>query len=139
MIGGPETYATKPAAAAAEDEARRVLLSSARTGVTVREFWQDWTSDPLWLRPARSTNLHNRERTAKFVGAHGDEALRAIGDEHVAAWLKGGRNAGTVPALRAFFNDAMSAPAGVSSIATRSRIRLHAIAFWSFVDSTGPT
>jgi integrase len=112
VVGGPDTYATKEAAAAAEDEARRVLRSSARTGVTVREFWTDWTTDPLWLRPAISTNLHNRERTEKFVVAHGDLPMRAIGDDQVAAWLRGGRNLGTVAALRAFFNDAMSAPAG---------------------------
>src|SRR5262245_40032059 len=112
VIGGPESYATRDAAAAAENEARKILRTSARTGVTVREFWTDWMTDALWLRPARSTNLHNRERTAKFVAEHGDMPLRAIGDEHVAAWLKGGRNTGTVPALRAFFNDAAPAPAG---------------------------
>jgi integrase len=112
VVGGPDTYATEAAARAAEEEARRLLRASARTGVTVREFWADWTTDPLWLRPAASTNLHNRERTSKFVAAHGDLPLRAIGDEHVAAWLRGGCNAGTVAALRAFFNDAASAPAG---------------------------
>jgi integrase len=78
----------------------------------VAEFWNDWTTDPLWLRPAASTNLHNKESTTKFVVTHGERALRSIGDEDVAAWLKGGRNVGTVPALRAFFNDAMFAPAG---------------------------
>jgi integrase len=112
VIGGPDTYATRDAAVAAEEQARRVLRSSARVGVTVAEFWADWTTDPLWLRPARSTNLHNRERTEKFVRAHAELPLRAIGDEHVAAWLRGGRNLGTIPALRAFFNDAASAPAG---------------------------
>ena len=112
VIGGPETYATKDGAEAAESEARTLLRQNARVGVTVREYWQDWTSDPLWLRPAASTNIHNRERTSKFVAAHGDLPLRSIGDEHVAAWLRGGQNRGTVPALRAFFNDAASAPAG---------------------------
>ena len=112
VIGGPETYATKQAASAAEVKARKLLRQNARVGVTVREFWNDWTSDPLWLRPAKSSNVHNRERTAKFVARYGEVPLRAIGDEHVAAWLKGGRNVGTVPALRAFFNDAASAPAG---------------------------
>jgi integrase len=112
VIGGPETYASRNSAAEAEAEARRVLRTNSRLGVTVREFWQDWTTDPLWLRPATSTNITNRACTHKFVSEHGDLPLRAIGDEHVAAWLKGGRNLGTVPALRAFFNDAMSAPAG---------------------------
>ena len=112
IIGGPETYETRAAAVRAEDEARRLLRSNARLGVTVREFWADWTSDPLWLRPAASTNVHNRERTAKFVDEYGDLPLRSIGDEHVATWLRGGRNAGTIPALRAFINDAASAAAG---------------------------
>jgi integrase len=112
VIGGPDTYATREAAAAAEDEARRLLRSNARLGVTVREFWQDWTTDPLWMRPAPSTNIHNAERTRGFVDAYGDLPLRSIGDEHVAAWLKGGRNLGTVEKLRAFFNDAASPAAG---------------------------
>jgi integrase len=112
VVGGPDSFPTREAAKAAEDEARRILRSSARAGVTVREFWNDWTTDPLWLRPARSTNLHNRERTTKFVAEHGDLPIRAVGDEQVAAWLRGGRNTGTVAALRAMFNDAASAPAG---------------------------
>jgi integrase len=68
--------------------------------------------DPLWLRPSRSTNVHYRERTAKFVAEYGQLPIRTIGDEHVAAWLKGGRNRGTVQQLRIFFNDAASAEAG---------------------------
>jgi integrase len=112
VIGGPDTYATEAAAIAAEGEARTILRSNARVGVTVREFWNDWTTDPLWLRPAESTNVHRRERTSKFVAEYGDLPLRAIGDDHVAAWLKGGRNRGTVQHLRTFFNDAASAPAG---------------------------
>jgi len=112
VIGGPDTYPTEPDAVAAETQARKVLRQNARVGVTVREFWNDWTTDPLWLRPAESTNIHYRERTTSFVSAHGDVPLRAIDDAHVAAWLKGGDNVGTVPALRVFFNDASSALAG---------------------------
>jgi integrase len=112
VIGGPDTYATEDAAIAAESQARKILRSNARVGVTVREFWNDWTTDPLWLRPAGSTNIHNRARTYKFVDEYGDLPLRAIGDELVATWLRGGRNVGTVPALRALFNDAMTVPAG---------------------------
>jgi integrase len=112
IIGGPETFATREAALAAEEEARRLLRSSLRLGVTVREFWNEWTSDPLWERPSASTNIHNRSRTRAFVSEHGDLPMRAIGDAEVAAWLRGGRNVGTVPALRAMFNDAMRAHAG---------------------------
>src|SRR5262249_42582870 len=63
-------------------------------------------------QPPPAHTPHNKERTSKFVATYGDRSLRSIGDEQVAAWLKGGRNVGTVPALRAFFNDAMSGPAG---------------------------
>ena len=112
VIGGPDSYATEPAAKAAEGEARRLLRANVRIGVTVREFWQEWTTDPLWLRAAESTNLHYRERTEKFVAAYGDLPVRAIGDEHVAAWLRGGKNLGTVKILTTFFNDASSAAAG---------------------------
>jgi integrase len=38
--------------------------------------------------------------------------LRSIGDEHVAAWLKGGHNKGTLTVLRTFFYDAASVEAG---------------------------
>jgi integrase len=43
---------------------------------------------------------------------YGDLPIRAVGDEHVAAWLKGGRNVSTLPALRVMFNDAARAAAG---------------------------
>jgi hypothetical protein len=35
-----------------------------------------------------------------------------VDDEIVADWLAGGKHNGTVPALRAMFNDAVSAKAG---------------------------
>lgn len=112
VIGGPDTYATREAATAAENEARQLLLGNARLGVTVGQWWTEWTTDPLWARPSESTNIHYRERTEKFARAHWDIALRRIGDDHVSAWLKGGANRGTLDKLRLMFNDAASAPAG---------------------------
>lgn len=44
--------------------------------------------------------MHNRERTKAFALAYADRPLRAIDALVVAEWLKGGRNMGTVPALR---------------------------------------
>ena len=75
VIGGPETYENRESAAAAENEAKQLLRTNARAGVTVREFWNDWTTDPPWMRPAESTNVHRRERTTKFV-----ERVRAPAD-----------------------------------------------------------
>jgi hypothetical protein len=112
VLGGPDSYPDRETAAAMEAEARELLRQGARAGVTVREFWAEWTTDPLWLRPSESTNLHNRERTEKFVAAYGDRPIRAVDDQVVADWLRGGRNRGTVPALRAMFNDASRPQAG---------------------------
>src|SRR5689334_8057989 len=99
IIGGPATYATEREARSAEREAATLLAKSAKAGTSLREFWDDWTTDPLWLRPAESTNIHNKERTSKFVDEYGHLPIRSIGDDVVAEWLKGGRNKGTVPAL----------------------------------------
>jgi hypothetical protein len=88
--------------------------------LTLKEWADTWTSDPLYSRPKASTNMHNAERISRFVDAHGHVPLNAIGDEHVAKWIAGGRNVSTVPALKAMFNDAASAKAGRLSRRTRS-------------------
>src|SRR4051794_2894174 len=98
VIGGPKTFAGKREAERAEDRARDVLHDHALRGKTVAEWWAEWTTDPLWARPAESTNMHNRERTKSFAVAYADRPLRAIDAMVIAEWLKGGRNLGTVPA-----------------------------------------
>jgi integrase len=112
IIGGPRTYASKREAERAEDAARDVITDAVLRGVTVGEWWTTWTSDPLWARPSESTNVHNAERTKAFALAHDERPLRSIAAGDVAAWLKGGANVGTVPALRAMFNDACRIEAG---------------------------
>jgi len=107
------SYRTKREAKAARGEARKVLLGGQdAAGVTVGEFWRRWTSDPLFARPKWSTDIHNRERTKAFAERYADLQLRHVGDLVVAQWLAGGQRNGTVPALRAMFNDARSAKAG---------------------------
>lgn len=112
VIGGPTTFDSAEAARSAEREAAVALAEGKRNGVTVAEFWQEWTTDAMWARDARSTNLHNAERTRSFVAKYGNRPMRAIDDDVAIEWIAGGRNHGTVPALRAFFNDARSAKAG---------------------------
>ena len=85
VIGGRVPHPTGDDAVRAEREADVLLRMSVRAGVTVAGWWADWTTDPLWLRPSESTNIHNRERTAKFAAAHGDKPIRAIDDDLVAA------------------------------------------------------
>lgn len=112
ILEGEKTFATKTEAKQARARARQALAERTAVGVTLREFWERWTTDPLFARPKESTNLHNRERTKPFVEKYGLRPIDHIGDLVVAEWLAGGRRNGTIPALRAMFNDAGSAKAG---------------------------
>jgi integrase len=112
VIGGPSSYRTDREARRAEDQARDLLKASARAGVTVREWWDEWTTDALWQRPSESTNLHNRERTSRFVTVYGQLPIRAVDDETVREYRRHGGSDRTIPALRAMFNDAARADAG---------------------------
>jgi integrase len=112
LLGGPGTFATKTEAKRAREKARGRLGESRETTVTLTAFWERWTTDPLFARPKESTNIHNRERTKGFVVRYGTRPIGEIDDGVVAEWLAGGSHNGTVPALRAMFNDAASAKAG---------------------------
>ena len=113
VIGGPTTYPTKRAAERAEDDARVALLDMAEHGMTLREWWTEWTTSPLWSRPAESTNIYNRDRTRKFAQTYGDRPIRSIDHLVVAEWLRGGQNRPSVDALRVMFNDARRPQAGM--------------------------
>jgi integrase len=113
VIGGPKTYPTRRAAERAEDDARDALLGSAERGMTVGEWWAEWTTSRLWQRPAASTNICNNARTRKFAETYGDRPLRSIDHTVVAEWLKGGANRHSVAALRAMFGDARRPQAGM--------------------------
>jgi integrase len=113
VLGGPRTYPTERQAQRAEDQARDALIDMAERGKTVHEFWTEWTTSPLWARDAESTNVHNAERTRAFAAAYGTRPIASIGPADVAAYLEGGHNRGSVPALRAMFNDARRPQAGM--------------------------
>lgn len=106
------TFDTKREAKAAREQARGEQGNVVRQAVTVASFADRWTSDPIFERPKASTNIHNAERVKGFVKAYGSLPLNLVTDEVVAEWLAGGKRNGTVPALRAMFNDARSAKAG---------------------------
>jgi len=127
---GPGSFRTKTEAKDARTEARRrVDGGHGPDGITVRAFALAWTTDRLFARPKRSTNIHNEKRIQGFVDAYGDLPLGHVGDLVVAQYLAGGSRDSTVPALRAMFNDAMSAKARrVSSQSTRSPTSPSAVA-----------
>jgi hypothetical protein len=81
-------------------------------GLTVRRFWERWTTDPLFARPKESSDIRRREQTKGFVERYGDVPIFQVGDEIVAEWLAGGGRAGTVMGLSSMFNDAASIKAG---------------------------
>lgn len=112
VIGGERSFRTKRDAQRAKERARDTLTSGADRTITVGEFHERWITDRLFARPSESTNRHYAERTRSFALAHRDVPMGLISDLTVAAWIRDGRNTGTVPALRAMFNDAMSAKAG---------------------------
>lgn len=112
IIGGPASYDDEEAAATAERKALKVLRTNARAGVIVREWWEEWTTEPLWLRPAESTNVLNRERTGHFVARYGDLPMRGVDDEVVREYRRSGKRDSTIPALRAMWNDAKRPDAG---------------------------
>ncbi len=112
VLGGSGTFAAKSEAKRAREQARARLGDVRTDGVTLGGFWERWTTDPLFARPKESTNIHNQERTRIFVERYGTRPMDAIDDTVVADWLEGGKRNGTIPALRAMFNDAASAKGG---------------------------
>jgi integrase len=112
VLSGQGTFATKAEAKRARETARAQLAQTQPRDVTLRSFWERWTQDPLFARPKESTNIHNRERTRAFAQRYGACPISAIDDAVVAEWLAGGKRNGTIPALRAMFNDAASAKSG---------------------------
>lgn len=112
VLGGRVSFATRTEAKQARARAREQLAEIIELGVTVKLFWERWTTDPIFLRPKEATNLHNRERTKKFVEKYGHLPIAHVGDFVVAEWLAGGKHGSTIPSLRAMFNDARSAQGG---------------------------
>jgi integrase len=113
LLGGQGTFRTKAEAKAARERARtRLATERDRSDVTVAGFAERWTTDPLFSRPKESTNIFNRERIKHFVEQYGTLPIAAVDDHVVSEWLTGGHRVGTVPSLRAMFNDAASAKGG---------------------------
>jgi integrase len=114
LVGLPNgtTFKTKREAKDIEAKAYAVIHGQGSTALTLADFYLRWTTDPLFARPKKSTNLHNAERVKVFVDRYGPLRLTQITDQVVSEYLAGGKRNRTVPALRAMFNDAKSAKGG---------------------------
>lgn len=108
VLGLPKgtTWETKGAAKSAREKARD-LLAGRTERITLRDFWEMWTTDPRFSRPKETTNMYNRERTGPFVDRYGHLPLSSIGRTQVNEWTIGGRNVQRIPALRTMFSDAL--------------------------------
>ncbi len=112
VLGGPGTFATKTEAKQARVRARERLGYARGREVTVRGFWERWTTDPLFARPKESSDIRRRELTKGFVERYGDVPIGQVGDEIVAQWLAGGGRSSSVQGLCSMLNDAASVKAG---------------------------
>ena len=105
------TFAKKQKAVAAAALAGDKL--GARGGVlTVAEWRERWLTDPIWERPAKSSNINREERTRRFAATYGDLPLDHVDDAIVAEWFAGGKNRSTAQNLRTMYNDAGRPEAG---------------------------
>jgi hypothetical protein len=95
ILGGPGTFATKTEAKQARSRARERLAGARSRELSVREFWERWTTDSLFARPKESSDIRRRELTKSFVDRYGDVPIAQVGDAIVAEWLAGGKRAGT--------------------------------------------
>ncbi len=69
------TWATVTEAQIARGKALERLREVVETGVTLRQFYDRWVSDPLFARNHESTMIHNQERTRGFVAEYGHLAM----------------------------------------------------------------
>ena len=117
------TYPTLKAARDAYSKARLALRNARSDETTVRQWWERWTTQPAYARPKQSTNIARRQATRLFVERYGHLAVGAITRRHVGEWRESGTHDGTIPALRAMWNDAITAGVTDSNPFARLGIR----------------
>jgi integrase len=112
VIGGPRSFGTKREAQLAKEAARAQLDGSAGRAMTVAQWRDRWTTDPLYARPVGVDEPAQRgahqgvRREVRAAAARPRRRLRRRG-------VARRRQApSTVPALRAMFGDATTAKAG---------------------------
>jgi hypothetical protein len=91
---------------------RSRLDDSTRAALCRSSSWTGQAEATTSGRSETAANIHNYERTRAFVERYGPRQMDLIDDVVVAEWLAGGKRNGTIPALRAMFNDAASAKGG---------------------------
>jgi hypothetical protein len=78
-MGGPGSFKTKTEAKQARQRARERLGGARLRDVSVRGFWERWTSDPLFARPKEASDIRRREGTKAFVERYGKVPIAHVG------------------------------------------------------------
>lgn len=110
---------SQPASYDTPDEAMRAYVhltestqQSLERGVTVRDFWQDWTDEDHYLYGRKrkpQTLATNRTRTKRFIDEYGDLPMHAVDGTIVDRFMRNGGRHSHVQGLRAMFQDALDA------------------------------
>lgn len=124
------TWPTPEDAGDARKRAHERLHAASATGITIRQFWDDWINGGTFTtfpdgdaRRTESTMITLEAATKHFVAAYGELPLRSLdepsmkgagtlGDDVIAEWVKGGRRGHTLSPLSSMFNDARSLQGG---------------------------
>lgn len=110
------TFATKRAAEDAVTDARRRLTATAgNSNVTVQDWFDRWTRNPLYHVRRNGAALKSsslkaaRDRTCGFAAKYGNRRMTEIDRSIVFEWLEGGSRLWTLDGLRKMFNEAKRA------------------------------
>jgi integrase len=103
------SFRTKAEAKSAREAARSKLKARAAdpASLTVRGWWEVWTTNPHFQRPKEASNINNKEMTKKFVDAHGHVLLRDVDRRLAGSWLLGDGKQSQTKFLRVMFSDAL--------------------------------
>jgi integrase len=108
------SFGSKADAKIAREQARMMLRqrTTSSSEMTVRGWWDLWTTHPVFQRPKAATNINNREMTRSFVQTYGGMLLADVDHRVVSEWVLSGGAPSAIKFLRTMFSDAMSPRAG---------------------------
>lgn len=112
MPGEPRSYGSIEEAYAGYQRVTEYLTRKIEHGVTLLDFWTDWTDPDHWRwgkKRTRQTLKALASRTRAFVERYGDQPIAAITERHFELFMRDGGLASQLKGLAVMFNDAESA------------------------------
>jgi integrase len=112
MPGEPKSYEGIPAAWAGYTKVTEYLTRKVANGVTLLEFWTDWTDTNHWRwgkKRSPQTIKALTSRTRAFVERYGNQPIAGITERHFELFMRDGGLASQLKGLGVMFNDAETA------------------------------